>query len=70
MDPNWVDPHAWSNDEDPLSQLCPKSEQCKPCDNKAKPEYLRLVNFLFDPDAFRVSLSLSYELQQNSKFQF
>lgn len=70
MDPNWVDPHAWSNDEDPLSQLCPKSEQCKPCDNKAKPEYLRLVNFFFDPDAFRVSLSLSCESSKIRNFSF
>lgn len=64
MDPDWVDPHAWSNDENPLSKLCPKSEPCKQCENKANPEYLRLVNTLFDPDAYRVSVSFSCEFSE------
>lgn len=55
LNPEWIDPHAWSNDQDPLSKLCPKSEPCKTCEKDAKTEYLRLVNTLFDPSQFRVS---------------
>lgn len=55
MNPEWIDPHAWSDDGDPLTKLCPKSEPCKPCGKDIKPEYLRLVNSLFNPDEFRVS---------------
>lgn len=55
MNPEWVDPHDWSIDRDPLHKLCPQTEACKPCENTAKGEYLRLVNSLFDPKEFRVS---------------
>lgn len=54
MNPEWIDPHDWTVDKDPLKQLCPQTETCKPCTNTAKSEYLRLVNSLFNPNEFRV----------------
>lgn len=63
MNPEWVDPHSWSTDKDPLAQLCPQSEPCKPCEKDARPEYLRLVNTLFNPNEFRVREKLSSNLK-------
>ncbi|XP_031636671.1 uncharacterized protein LOC116349398 [Contarinia nasturtii] len=53
LNPEWVDPHDWTKDKDPLQKLCPHSELCKPCENTVKSEYLRLVNSLFNPNEFR-----------------
>lgn len=58
LNPDWVDPHDWSVDKDPLDNLCPQTQACKPCENSAKPEYLRLVNSLFNPKEFRVRLNI------------
>lgn len=58
MDPEWIDPHAWSRDDNPLAQLCPQSQPCKPCEQTAQAPYLRLVNSLFNPSEFRVSVFL------------
>lgn len=55
MNPEWIDPHAWSNDKNPLSHLCPNAVPCQPCEQPAINEYFRLVNTLFDPKKFRVS---------------
>lgn len=54
LDPQWIDPHDWSKNRDPLDELCPKTEACKPCEKTARSEYLRLVNTIFDPSEFRV----------------
>lgn len=56
MNPEWVDPHDWTVQKDPLQKLCPKSEPCKPCEITAKSEYLRLVNSLFNSNEFRVCI--------------
>lgn len=55
MNPEWVDPHAWSNEKNPLSQLCPNAVPCQPCEQSATNEYIRLVKVLFDRKEFRVS---------------
>lgn len=47
MNPEWEDPHDWSQGKESL-QICPK------CERTARPEYLRLVNSIFDPKHFRV----------------
>lgn len=54
LDPDWKDPHGWSAETDPLAKICPQTDACKPCDQTVRPEYLRLVNTIFDPSAFRV----------------
>lgn len=54
LNPEWVDPHDWTKDKDPLQKLCPQSDLCKPCEKTFKSEYLRLVNSLFNPSEFRV----------------
>lgn len=54
LNPDWVDPHDWKSDQDPLQQLCP---QTQPHEHSAKSEYLRLVNSFFNPDEFRVRSS-------------
>lgn len=58
LNPEWVDPHDWTIDRDPLDKLCPQTQACKPCENTAKSEYLRLVNSLFNPSEFRVSCTV------------
>ena len=52
LNPEWVDPHDWTVDKDPLDKLCPQA--AKPCESSVKSEYLRLVNTLFKPNEFRV----------------
>lgn len=54
LDPQWIDPHDWSSNKDPLHDLCPQNEACKPCEKTARSEYLRLVKTVFDPNQFRV----------------
>lgn len=54
LDPDWVDPHDWSSNRDPLHELCPESDACKPCEKTVRSEYLRLVKTIFDPSQFRV----------------
>lgn len=58
MNPDWVDPHAWSKERDPLIQLCPESQPCKPCESNAQAPYLRLVNTIFDINKLHVSIHL------------
>lgn len=47
MNPEWIDPHDWSLGKESL-QICPK------CERTARPEYLRLINSIFNPSQFRV----------------
>lgn len=54
LNPDWIDPHDWTGDRDPLQQLCPKTQNCEPCEHSAKSEYLRLVNSFFNLNEFRV----------------
>lgn len=57
LNPDWVDPHDWKGDRDPLQQLCPQTQKCEPCEHTAKSEYLRLVNSFFDENKFRVRVT-------------
>lgn len=52
LNPEWIDPH----DREPVHKLRPQADLCEPCDNAAKSEYLRLVNTIFNPNEFRVSV--------------
>ncbi|XP_055304634.1 uncharacterized protein LOC129569618 [Sitodiplosis mosellana] len=60
LNPEWVDPHDWTVEKDPLNKLCPQTQTGKPCENSAKSEYLRLVNSLFNPSEFRFDESTNY----------
>lgn len=60
LDPQWIDPHDWSRDRDPLDDLCPPRDTCKPCEKTAQSEYRRLVKTIFDPSQFRLDESTNY----------
>lgn len=56
LDPEWIDPHDWSGNKESFREACAKIESCKPCEETARPEYLRLVNSIFNPNQFRVRI--------------
>lgn len=62
LNPEWVEPHAWAGEKDPLQKLCPQQIDCKQSDKQyennlnALVAFKKLVYNLFDRNKFKVRI--------------
>lgn len=59
LQPDWIEPHAWASEKDPIQQLCPKATVINTCDKDCDKRNLeiafkKLVNNFFSRDKFMV----------------
>lgn len=62
LNPEWIEPHAWAAEKDPLQRLCPQVTTCdKECDKRnLEIAFKKLVHNFFAPDKFKVCGRLYY----------
>lgn len=62
LNPDWVEPHAWAAEKDPLQQLCPAVAECSTDYDKRNVEVAlkKLVYSLFDRSKFVVRIVVSF----------
>lgn len=58
LNPEWIEPHAWGNEKDPLQQLCPQASVAtcdKQCDKRnLEIAFKKFVHIIFGRDKFKV----------------
>lgn len=59
LNPEWIEPHAWAAEKDPLQQLCPQMPVATTCDRECDKRnieiaFKKLVHNFFARDKFTV----------------
>lgn len=70
LNPEWIEPHAWANEKDPLQKLCPQApivNMNKDCDKRnIEIAFKKLIRNFFDRSKFMVCMVTTLSFKYNS----